>query len=397
MAVKRSKKDDTTPLWFLPVKRISAIIWPYFLIIGLVLMLVLLGLLFFKMISIPWLTTVSSIMSFCLIMAYIAGSCANWDLTTPGWAGLIFGAAAFNGAPYLILFISKINGFSDFIQKLKDTAVPSAVTNTPAAIAAAAVAKTALIVIKTFLVKFTSDLMNIGLTIAILAVMHLIFVFVIRIIRTKGQARKHATKYLDMTASDAVRRDYIPKCWQTSRCRPAVRKVCPNYLERTTCWKIRSGCFCQRDLANYLKEMVEDITEDTTTPSAQEMRDKKRNYEMIKQKLKSNTPKWKDQKERCFSCPIYSEHQEHKFRNLQWINFPITGLIVGVLFVPYEIAYKFAFTYLDNILLQVKIPYVTVSRFADSPFEWVLLGVLTIVILSYVMALTEQILLEWKW
>jgi hypothetical protein len=402
MAVKQTKKDDTTPLWFLPIKRTSTILWPFFLIIGGILMLAMLGLLFFKMVSMPWLNTVSSVMSFLLVTAYITASCAYWDITTPGWSGLIFGSAAYSGTQFLINFITKMNGLSDQLLKLKDDAVPSAAARVVTGMSAeanATAAKATIVIqaIGTFINKFSADLANIGLAIAIMAVIHLIFVFIVRIIRTKGQARRHATKYLDMTASDAVRRDYIPKCWQTSRCRPAVRKVCPNYLERTTCWKIRSGCFCQRDLANYLREMVEDITEDTKTLSAQEMRDKKRNYEMIKQKLKSNKPKWKDQKERCFSCPIYSEHQEYKFRNLTWINYPITGVIVGALFVPYDIGYKFVFNYLDNILLQVKIPYVAVSKFADSPFEWVLLGVITIVILSYIMAFTEHILLELKW
>ncbi len=403
MAVKQSKKDDTTPLWFLPVKRACGVIWPFFLVVGCILLLAMFGLLFFnKLIGQEWLNNMLSVMSFFIIMAYLTASCAFWDLTVPGWAGLIFGVAAFNGAPYLINFITKINGLSEQLLKLKDSAVPSAAARTVPGMAAeanavAAKATDTLHGVVTFLHKFTTDLINIGLTIAILAVIHLIFVFIIRIIRAKGQARRHAIKYLDMTASDAVRRDYVPKCWQTSRCRPAVRKVCPNYLERTTCWKVRSGCFCQRDLANYLRETVEDITEDTKAPTAQEMRDKKRAFEMIKQKLKTNKPKWKDQKERCFSCPIFSEHQEYKFRNLQWVNYIIAGLIVAILFVPYEMAYKYLFTKIDDILLKVKIPFVQVTGFANSPFEWVLLGVLTIIILSYIMALYEHILLEWKW
>ena len=369
------EKEQNIPVWARPVLRACGSLQKPFLVLACLLLVAHFLLLIFGRIGFPWLPNVTKGMVFLTLMGYIFLLITSYAEPSAGVFGVILGTAFFKGSIFLVNFILQQNGLADRLAKM------------PAE--------------NSFVTLFTDQLSQLGLTLAILSIIQLLFVFVLKAITSRGQARYNTIKYLDTSDQDAKKRDIFPKCWQMSRCRPIVRPLCPNYIDRISCWKRRGGCFCHRELGNYLKDAVErqNAAEEMTTES---MREGKRLMTAITDRLKKTRPKWRDQKGRCFSCPLYEEHEEYKYRNLTWVNFPLSVVIVLAIYYPYDWLYNWGMTYVDEWVqaMMTKYPFLQqatqATSLAHSPFEWVVLGVIALTLLSYVMAFTETFFLKWK-
>jgi hypothetical protein len=211
---------------------------------------------------------------------------------------------------------------------------------------------------------------------------------------------------MDTSTKDATKRSFIPLCWQMSRCRPAVRLTCPNYIDRMTCWKRRSGCFCDRELANYLMANVDSGSD------AQEVIDMEvdANKAGIKSEGsmryyvdKSTRRPWKVQKRLCYACPLFTEHQEYKYKNLHWISLPITVGLAVALFQFFDIGYKWTTLAMANEMnnlakhgLSEVFSADSNNSLANSSFEYVVYCVLALLLLSFVIQFVEKFFLEWK-
>ncbi len=214
-----------------------------------------------------------------------------------------------------------------------------------------------------------------------------------------GQQIKFATE----SRKKGARPSLIPKCWEMSRCRPGVRETCPNYIDLHTCWKRRSGCFCDRDLANYLvgavdRKEVQEIIDMQNTAA------KTKRASAIRSHLQeAGRRPWRQQKVLCHACPLYVEHQEYKYKYWHWISFPVTLAIAGLSYNLFHIGYVMAVDGLNAVmeklvaiggLPQNFVPSTT--GLADSPFQFLLLFVLAVLLASYIVAITDMIFLKWK-
>ncbi len=265
----------------------------------------------------------------------------------------------------------------------------------------------------------------------IISIFHLLFIFIT--VLTQKRTVSH-TKQLALAREAAKAKEktteqrhvsIIPKCWEMTRCRQAVRDRCPNYIDHKTCWKRRCGCFCDREFAGFLvvtmdkhdaNEIVTmhtaatgtDTSNDFKASTQQHMQKIITNGSVLKQlraRMKRERRPWKLQKRWCHECPLFMEHQSHKYRNFNWIGLPITGAIAYSLFSEYDKWYKIGATALENGVTQftstmpmaVRPTYVDGNSLATSvTFEWILFGVLFIILLSYIISFTDTMLLKWK-
>jgi hypothetical protein len=203
-------------------------------------------------------------------------------------------------------------------------------------------------------------------------------------------------QYMDLSKEDSSHIGFIPKCWQMSRCRPAVRMSCPNYIDRHTCWSRRSGCFCDRELANYLLQSVDagessevtDVAQAAVSRGVPPVRGAKR--------------PWKLQKTLCYNCPLFIEHQEYKFKHLRWVSLPIT-LAIGAGLWPF---FDAGFKWLSEWLTVMTTKMVELGNLPDNfrpdvtqldmNFEIFLGVVILVLISSFVMEFTERMFLKWN-
>jgi hypothetical protein len=110
-------------------------------------------------------------------------------------------------------------------------------------------------------------------------------------------------------------------CWQLPFCREAIRKMCPAWLARTTCWKFGRGCYCD-------EEMIARIVRGEPMES-----------------IKAPT-KVSQGKAPCGRCYIYLEHQTYKFRMLSPVVLPAT---IAICYFAYP-AYQQVFSVFDKSL-----------------------------------------------
>lgn len=93
-------------------------------------------------------------------------------------------------------------------------------------------------------------------------------------------------------------------CWKLPFCREVIRKQCPAYLAKTTCWKFGRGCYCD-------EEMISRIVRGESMDN-----------------VKAPTRMSRQGKPPCHRCYIFLEHQGMKYRVASPMAVPLTIAIM---------------------------------------------------------------------
>lgn len=363
-------RSGNVPPWVPPLIRVSDRIYPWFLAIsGLCLLLILTMLLVGKT-ELPWLLNALSAFSFFGTIGFLALLIAQHESFIAGWVGVVLAVAFRSGAPYLLALLAQQGGIS-----ARDS----------------------------FLGNVGATVPNFGLVLATMSIIRLMVGYTVKYMHYHAEHRTKHIKYMDTSTEDTVHRSLVPKCWQMSRCRPGVRMTCPNYIDRMTCWKRRSGCFCDRELANYLVGEV-DRKDAQEIIEVQRIAGANSQSTAIRGHMKTATKRpWKLQRTLCYNCPLFIEHQEYKYKNLSWVSFPVTLAIVAACWTTFDWVYHLGAGFLDELvrasLKNVSSDFMSTdstAALANSPFEYVILAVLTLLLASYIISLTEIFFLKWK-
>jgi len=122
------------------------------------------------------------------------------------------------------------------------------------------------------------------------------------------------------------RKRFRPKlygaCWDMPFCREFVRKVCPAFAARKSCWRVKCGCYC--DEKTILRAMT------TSGADNEHVRGIMRSLGLSEQRESRISNKLK--RERCRRCGIYAEHQRQKYRLLSPMVFPLIGALMYVFY-----------------------------------------------------------------
>lgn len=122
----------------------------------------------------------------------------------------------------------------------------------------------------------------------------------------------------------------LSPCWSLPFCREVIRKQCPAYLARKTCWKFKRGCYCD-------DEMIARIIRGESL-----------------EKIKAPTKMSQLRKPPCGRCYIYMEHQSHKFRMISPLTIPITVVLMVAAWGPFGQAFEPVYKRLDNMQKNLK-------------------------------------------
>ncbi len=392
--------DDNVPVWAAPIVMVCRAIYLFLIIPALILIVVAFGLIVFGKSSATNLSGVINMINMLTTLGFLAWCIGRYDSFAPGWTGVVL-AIAFNyGGPYAV---GQLQNLSKLIPQLPGN-VPAAAAN----IAHTAAARTD--VAAGFAGQLLFALQNLAFFLICISIVRLLIGFCIKIINSQiASAERHRSR-IDTSNKETLKPSLIPKCWQMSRCRPNVRMTCPNYIDRINCWKRRSGCFCDRELANYLVNSV-------AGGEAQEIMDMQvaaggtqaggaatvqGQLAKIRGHMKGVEKRsWSLQKKWCHECPLFLEHQEYKYKNLHWLSWVATLAIVGIVYSFFDQAYTAMTQWLTNEMTALVTQHVLPENFKpnesmNSDFKYVLLGVLTLLLLGYVIGFTETLFLKWK-
>ena len=98
-------------------------------------------------------------------------------------------------------------------------------------------------------------------------------------------------------------------CWKLPFCREVIRKQCPAYLAKTTCWKFGRGCYCD-------EEMISRIIRGESLDN-----------------IKAPTRMSRQGKPPCGRCYIFLEHQGMKYRSFSPLAIPAT---MGIMYFGWD-------------------------------------------------------------
>ncbi len=113
----------------------------------------------------------------------------------------------------------------------------------------------------------------------------------------------------------------LASCWDMQFCREFIRRVCPAFAAKRSCWRIKIGCYC--DERTLLKAMTAESKDNVHAKGIIEQLGFGRQDK--NDKLSS-----KIKRQRCKHCVIYAEHQRQKYRLLSPMVF------LAVLFLVYH-------------------------------------------------------------
>ncbi|MBI3923754.1 MAG: hypothetical protein HY318_20200 [Armatimonadetes bacterium] len=108
------------------------------------------------------------------------------------------------------------------------------------------------------------------------------------------------------------------RCWQLPYCRESVRKACPAFVARKTCWKFKRGCYCDEEMIAMIVRGESSLGSGAAAKRAGSA------Y------AKASTGAPKKRKPPCGKCFIYLEHQNLKHRAVGPFLLPA---VLGIMYV----------------------------------------------------------------
>lgn len=176
---------------------------------------------------------------------------------------------------------------------------------------------------------------------------------------------------------------FAGKCYNTPYCRDFIRKRCPVYEQRKSCWKLRVGCYCDESV----------ILGAVTDPlSPRKMFDPRYSRSFVAAKSKELAGK--KGKERCRNCFLYQYHQSQKYKLAAPLGFVATVVLMWK-GIPFLKAGYDAVMVWSKGLIQ-KLSYSGAESLALSPqdpgydvFFWFLSFVFSLLFLAYLLQFLE--------
>lgn len=192
----------------------------------------------------------------------------------------------------------------------------------------------------------------------------------------------------------AGRHSLMRKCWELHFCRGSVRTTCPRYSEGTSCWRKRSGCYCDHDLASRL---MSSIGGDASIKMqvAEELETQQRRAQELQRRIQRQQRRSRQvARKLCRECPIYLEHQKFKYRTLSWLAYPITAIVIALSAGSIRSAYQWADEHTASFISQYSlIPHELLDHpVAIAPWlsaENFAVAIVAVIFLAAVLQFTE--------
>jgi len=116
------------------------------------------------------------------------------------------------------------------------------------------------------------------------------------------------------------------QCWELAFCRSALKEHCPRFRSHIACWRAKSGCYCDGEIASALiLEKERARAHGAPDPAAQaSQRPQETRALHAKASMQRDRPP-------CVSCVIYREHQRYKYKIAAWVIFPLSAFITWLI------------------------------------------------------------------
>ncbi len=373
MASDKKKFEITIPEWFEDIRDFSAKISPSLLYVGTVCFVLLLIASVYGFKDLPGMGFLRFLTVTTLVVGFMGSIFYNLNRLWVGWVGFFSGI--------LLLMVMSY--------------VVSLMTNNVDMDTQVAMVKSMLPAVQT-----------ISFFISFLAICYLIFYvsyYSVTVLSHKKQKAAQSLHYIDIDKFRVKEKEekqaFIPTCWQTSKCRKASSKACPNFVDRVSCWKRSAGCYCDKQLAAFLV-YVSNKTAAASKPAINTV-------EQMRGDMRQHRVSWAKHKKTCQECPVFLEHQLLKYDRLQWVGFPVAALIMGMLFTTFNRGYTATTIALGEGIKGLSAENVhlinssvekslTSNSVMTIAIEWIIFLAVTALLGSILVRITHTMIMKWK-
>ncbi|NIM05942.1 MAG: hypothetical protein GTO55_06620 [Armatimonadetes bacterium] len=122
------------------------------------------------------------------------------------------------------------------------------------------------------------------------------------------------------------------QCWELVACQRALRDTCRRFKQRVSCWRVKSGCYCDANIAAALMQATREPQRVGDAPTRRVTSRARQSAAFLTKQ--SNLMPNMAKKGNCMACALYQEHQRFKFRLFSWIIFPVSLVILWFIAEP---------------------------------------------------------------
>lgn len=104
----------------------------------------------------------------------------------------------------------------------------------------------------------------------------------------------------------------------------------------------------------------------------------------------------------CKTCPIYLEHQDHKYKTIAWLAYPVAAVAIFLAYPWIHQVYVWAVMGLEKVMSAVRIlppsarPGDVPDWVLQSHVEWLIILCIGLLVVSYLLQFVEYAIYEWK-
>ena len=217
----------------------------------------------------------------------------------------------------------------------------------------------------------------------------------------KARGAKRRAKRGALLVTKADDEEQLPKsrlcvfCWQMPYCRDYLRKFCQAYERRKSCWRIKSGCYCDED-------MILRVMKRSTTSKVEGFDQR---YAWLEGGGKGKQIGAAQKRQRCRECFIFTEHQKIKYRVMSPLTFPLTAALMWIYFRPLKSLLHNALQLTDKFAGRLSyLPKThelnpltagwSDSATASNTVEWLFLCCLALVLVTYLLRGLEYFIFD---
>ena len=250
------------------------------------------------------------------------------------------------------------------------------------------------------------NFVTLGTGLVALAVLHFAIGRIIRLSLGVGHPSGGAVRPVPAAKpAGTLRPSLLRRCWELSECRESFRQACPRFHDQVSCWRKRSGCYCDKDLATRLLRAAGlghrgDIEQEMTSLGA---RAEQRARESLSFTLERARRKAARRVSLCGECPVYLDHQGHKYRLLTWIVYPAAAVLLCLAYPFLKSGYNWAYT---NLGAQLgKFQWLAPNEYAlgkplspgSAMGDTVFIALVGLILVSFLLQGVEYFVYRLKW
>lgn len=182
------------------------------------------------------------------------------------------------------------------------------------------------------------------------------------------------------------------QCWELPACRRSLRNLCPRFIQHVSCWRVKSGCYCDKEVTRALLSAPQNVrTAADGTTDQRALQRARQSAVFLAQKAGAQT-----EKTGCVDCSVYQEHQRYKFRLVTWVIYPVGILLTWIAAEVLRRTWHDFDNFASKLLGKLSILPAPIlpGEVGTADLSWAIVVVAAVIVISIAMKIAEYLVFK---